>query len=196
MWWFALVAADTREWLAYLWEAACVVCGDEDEKGKLHKCDKCDGPRFHDCCVSVVEKGECQWCCPIPSYVFSAEAVKKARVYAEGLQEGDRKLRALSHLEHHEKSVPPRSANGKLHHHKLEAVSSLTKVSVESRVDPSGSSSHSDKTTSVGQHDALDAQPSANKDDANSITLKTCANARFLLVNLSCTRGSWRTLEV
>jgi len=58
----------------YLWECLCVFCGKDDDPPKLHKCDKCDGPRFHNLFLSrMIRKdacGVCQWCSDYRTYGF------------------------------------------------------------------------------------------------------------------------------
>lgn len=167
-------------WFDYEYECACVECGkyeSEDGKPTLHKCKHHDDcPRFHDFCVKDA-CGACQWCASTPTHSFSAKAVDKARCFAESLKEGDRKTRALSFVEYHEKSVPP------------EAVPSPTKISVESGGDSPVSPPHSDKTTSGGQPAPLDAQPSAKEDDANSKGPKTCAQGKVFTGQLVVYKG-------
>lgn len=142
---------ESAEWTKLEYECNCIACGKEDDPPKLYKCNKCDGPRFHDKCLPDA-CGVCQWCSNDRTYVFSAVQVGKARLFIEDLEFADpldpgRKMRSLNLLEFHERSVPQ------------ELVSSPTKVPVESGVaEPPKSPSHSGETTSGGQPVPLDEQ--------------------------------------
>ena len=94
--------------------------------GFLFTCDRCDGPRHHISCRNKQAQADmspsgngpvCQWCSENFEYVFTADRVRMARIFVEGIgfhddpENPDRKERAFNLLEFHEKSVPPEAVS-------------------------------------------------------------------------------------
>ena len=182
---FVAVGSFGPEYEKYLWECLCVFCEKDDDDYVLVKCPKCDGPRFHQWCatwcvpkkVARMHEWECQWCYPGREYVFSADQVRTARVFIEGIDfqkdpdDPDRKQRAFDLLESHEKLVPPEAVPKACHAEANAEAVPPTNVPVPEPPD-------SAQTTSDGQGAPLGAKPVALVDDANSDAPKTCAEFR------------------
>ena len=117
---YAFVAVGTKSLSGVQkWQTCCLFCESycDEPAGLMFKCDKCDGPRHHVSCLNKQVQANmslsmngpiCQWCSPYPRYVFTADQVRMARNFVEGIgfhddpENPNRKERALKLLEFHE----------------------------------------------------------------------------------------------